>query len=84
MAAKAKENITVAIPKGEEKPEEIRVRIMLPKRESDDNPGVTVDQYEHVTISNEQGEQNIRVKRGEWVDVTIPTFMQLKNRYPNI
>lgn len=84
MAAKAKENITVAIPKGEEKPEEIRVRIMLPKRESDDNPGVTVDQYEHVTISNEQGEQNVRVKRGEWVDVTIPVFMQLKNRYPNI
>jgi hypothetical protein len=84
MAAKSKENITVAIPKGEEKPEEIRVRIMLPKRESDDNPGVTVDQYEHVTISNEQGEQNVRVKRGEWVDVTIPVFMQLKNRYPNI
>ena len=84
MAAKAKENITVAIPKGEEKPEEIRVRIMLPKRESDDNPGVTVDQYEHLTISNEQGEQNVRVKRGEWVDVTIPVFMQLKNRYPNI
>ena len=83
MAAK-KENITYAVPKPEEKPEEIRVRIMLPVREEDSAPGLNVDRFEHVTISNEQGEQTVYVKRGEWVDVTIPVFVQLRNRYPNI
>lgn len=65
-------------------PEETRVRIMLPKREGDDNPGLKVDQYEHVSISNEQGDFNVRVKRGEWVDVTVPVYILLKQRFPNI
>lgn len=76
--------ITVATPVQEATPTEPRVRIMLPKRESDDNPGIAVDQYEHVSISNENGDFNVRVKRGEWVDVTVPVFIQLKQRYPNI
>ena len=76
--------ITVAAPVQEATPTVPRVRIMLPKRESDDNPGITVDQYEHVSISNEYGDFNARVKRGEWVDVTVPVFIQLKQRYPNI
>ena len=80
----ATDPITVAVVEKEAKPEEPRVRIMIPKRESDDNPGVAVDQYEHVSISNETGDFNVRVKRGEWVDVTVPVFMLLKQRYPNI
>lgn len=84
MAAKKIEDYTVAIPPKEEKPEEVRVRIMLPMREEDTAPGLNVDHYEHVTISNETGDQTIYVKRGEWVDVTIPVFQQLRNRYPNI
>ena len=80
----ATDAITVAVDEKPEKIEEPRVRIMLPKRESDDNPGLTVDQYEHVSISNENGDFNVRVKRGEWVDVTVPVFMLLKQRYPNI
>lgn len=86
MAAKKPEFdvITTAVPKAEEKPEEVRVRIKLPAREDDNTPGVKVDLYEHVTIANELGEQNVRVKRGEYVDVTIPVFIQLKQRYSDI
>lgn len=78
------ENISFTVPPAPEKPQEVRVRIMLPKREEDDSPGVNVDQFEHVTISNEVGEQTIYVKRGEYVDVTIPVFTLLRQRYPNI
>jgi hypothetical protein len=61
----------------------VRVRIMIPLRESDAS-GVDVDQVEYLSISNEQGDNFIRIKRGEWVDVTPETFMLLKQRYPNI
>ena len=80
----ATDAITVAVSEKEPTPDVPRVRIMIPKRESDDNPGIVVDQYEHVSISNEEGDFNVRVKRGEWVDVTVPVFMLLKQRYPNI
>lgn len=84
MAAKMKVQDTFVVEPEQAAPQETRVRIMIPKREGDDNPGVTVDQYEHVSISNETGDFNVRVKRGEWVDVTVPVFMLLKQRYPNI
>ena len=84
MAAKEKENITIAVPRKEKKPEEIRVQIMIPMREEDESNGLNVDRYEHVTISNEQGENTTYIKRGEWVEVTLPVFEQLRNRYPKI
>lgn len=80
----AKKDITVTAAPKPEKPEEIRVRIMIPAREDDGVAGLNVDQFEHVTIANEEGENTVYVKRGEWVDVTIPVFTQLRNRYPNI
>ena len=79
-----KDSITVAVPVKEKTNDEVRVRILIPKRETDDTPGLTVDQYEHVSISNEEGDNFIRIKRGEPVDVTVPVFMLLKQRYPNI
>ena len=81
---KAFEDITIHAPAPEEKPEPIRVRIKLPLREDDTSPGVKVDHFEHVTISNEHGEETVYVKRGEYVDVTIPVFIQLKQRYTDI
>jgi len=60
------------------------VRIFIPKRENDDATGVAVDQFEHVSISNEQGDNFVRVKRGEYVDVTPEVFMMLKQRYANL
>jgi len=86
MAAKtqAVENITIFAEPQPEKPEEVRVRIKLPLREDDQSAGLNVDHYEHVTISNEMGENTVYVKRGEWVDVTIPVFTLLRQRYPDI
>ena len=84
MAKTVKDTITQAVPVPEEKPNEVRVRIKLPLREDDQTPGLNVDQYEHVTIANELGENTVYVKRGAWVDVTIPVFDQLRKRYPDI
>lgn len=57
-----------------------RVRIMLPMP-PETGSGMKIDPYEHVTIN---GEKPIYVKRGEYVDVTVPVFLQLRNKYPNI
>lgn len=76
------QTITVPVKKKDE--DEVRVRIFLPKRENDDATGVAVDQYEHVSISNEKGDNFIRIKRGEYVEVTPEVFALLKQRYPNL
>lgn len=58
--------------------------VFLPRLEEEGN-GVKVDQYEHVTIANEEGEQTWHVKRGVHVDVPVPVFIQLKQgRYPDL
>ena len=79
---KSRETVVVPVKPKEEK--ETRVRIIIPKRENDDATGVAVDQYEHVSISNEKGDNFVRIKRGEYVDVTPEVFMMLKQRYPNL
>lgn len=75
-------SMTVAVP-NTHKDEEPRVRIFLPLLD-DSGSGVAVDQYEHVSISNEKGDNFVRIKRGEYVDVTVPVFLILKQRYPNL
>jgi len=75
---------TIAVPVKKKDEDEVRVRIFLPKRENDDATGVAVDQFEHVSISNEKGDNFIRIKRGEYVDVTPEVFTLLKQRYPNL
>lgn len=59
------------------------VTIFLPKLE-DEGGGVKVDQYEHVTIANEEREWTYRVKRGERVDVPVPVFVVMKEKYPDL
>ena len=78
------DEMTAAIPVKEKMDNGPRVSIFLPSLEGDDSSGVVVDQYEHVTIANETGEQIVYVKRGEHVDVTVPVFMALKQKYPNL
>lgn len=78
------DNLTVAVAQKEEEQEVPRARIFLPRLEDSDGRGMTVDQYEHVSISNEVMEDNTRILRGEWVDVTVPVFMNLKEKYPNL
>lgn len=72
------DNITVSSPV-EVPVAEARVSIIIP-RNADDESGEKVDPFERVTIN---GESTI-IKRGERVDVTIPVFVQLRNKYPNL
>lgn len=55
------------------------VRVFLPLKE-DAQSDMAVDQTETVTING----VNTRIKRGEYVDVKVPVFMQLKQRFPSI
>lgn len=74
-----KNGITAAIPR-EEKTEELpRVRVFIPEVE-EVGTGLKIDHYEHVTINGE----TTLIRRGEYVDVTVPVFLQLRNKYPNI
>ena len=59
------------------------VRIFIPELESNNN-GMKVDQYEHVTIANQEKEDIYYVRRGEWMEVPVPVFLQLRERYPKI
>lgn len=62
------------------KPAEIpRVRVYLPPLE-EDSSGITVDQYEHVTVNGE----TTLIKRGEYVDIPVPVFTQLRQKFPHI
>lgn len=60
------------------------VPVFIPELENSGNNGLKVDQYEHVTIANEVKEDIFYVRRGEHVDVPVPVFLQLKERYPKI
>ena len=59
------------------------VTVYLPKLE-EEAAGIKVDQYEHVTIANEAREWTWYVKRGERVDVPVPVFVLLHDKYPDI
>ncbi len=88
MAVKEKvtalDPLTSAVARKEEAPDEPRVEIFLPELESEESNGIKVDQYEHVTISNETGDHVTYVKRGERVMVTVPVFIALKAKYPKL
>lgn len=75
-----KNSITAETPVVVNKDDTPRVMIRLPDPE-ESGSGMKVDPYEHVTIN---GELPVYVKRGEPVEVTVPVFLQLRNKYPNI
>ena len=81
--APAVESMTVAVPRKDTSYKGPYVRIILPKL-MDDGGDKKVDQFEHVSLANEEGEKVFYVKRGEWVDVPVPVFMALKARYPEL
>ena len=60
------------------------VPVFLPALEDSGSAGLKVDQYEHVTIANEEMEKTYYIHRGESVEVPVPVFMVLKEKYPNI
>ena len=55
------------------------VRIFLPLME-ESGAEVNIDQTENVIING----QVTQIRRGEYVDVKVPVFLQLKQRYPNL
>jgi len=55
------------------------VRVFLPLAE-ETGTEVTVDQTENVIINGKV----TQIRRGEYVDVKVPVFLQLKQRYPNL
>ena len=59
------------------------VSVYLPKLEEEGN-GIKVDQYERVTIANEEMEESYMVLRGEPVDIPVPVFVALKEKYPKL
>ena len=66
-----------------EEKKEKTVWIYLPKLEEEGN-GIKVDQYERVTIANEEGEKTYLVHRGERVEVPIQVFVVMKEKYPDL
>ena len=80
MATKLNDGITAVVEKKQVVDEVPRVRVMIPKS-IDSESGLKSDPYEHVTIN---GEPPVFIERGVWVDVTVPVYMQLRNRYQNI
>ena len=55
------------------------VRVFLPLLE-DTGTDTKVDQTETVLVNG----MVTQIRRGEYVDVKVPVFLQLKNKYPNL
>ena len=77
------DGLTIVQEVKEEKNKGPMVQIYLPKLEEEGN-GVKVDQYEHVTIANENKEETFYVKRGERVDVPVNVYVVMKEKYPDL
>ena len=85
MAARkpeAGEELTFVAPVKEEV-KEITVQVYLPKLE-EEGGGVKVDQYEHVTLANQDKEETFYIRRGERIDVPVRVFAVLKEKYPDL
>lgn len=55
------------------------VRVFIPLAQ-DQGSEIAIDQTETVVIN---GKVTL-IRRGEYVDVKVPVFLQLKQRYPNL
>ena len=78
------EDLTVQVEAKDESYKGPMVTVFIPALEDSGFEGLKVDQYEHVTIANEEKETCYKVLRGEPVQVPVPVFIQLKNRYPKL
>lgn len=76
------DSLTAAVPVVEQKDNTPRVRIFIPLLPGEEEPedGIKIDHYEHVTI---EGKTTL-VRRGEYVEVSVPVFLQLRNKYPKL
>ena len=74
-------DLTTEVKKEEKKYEGPRVPVRLPKLQNIAGSNATIDQYEHVTISNETGMEQYKVQRGTTVEVPVPVFIALYEKY---
>ena len=81
MANTAKKDELAAVTQIEE-PDTVvtKVQVFIPPLEEDNPNNVKVDQHEHVTING----VTTLIKRGEYVEVPVPVYIQLKNKFPGI
>ena len=80
MATTKTMDSTISVKKAEKKPDApvAKVSVFIPMSEEGD--GAKVDQNEYVTVNG----STTKIPRGRWADVTVPVFVQLRNRYPNL
>lgn len=76
--------ITTVVVKDAKKDDEPKVTVFLPELEDSGSAGLVIDQYEHVTLANEDKEEVFYIHRGEHVEVPIRVFVALKEKYPNL
>ena len=79
MANRKTDGITVEVAVQQANEQQATVRVFLPLME-DQESALEVDQTEYVTING----KTTAIKRGEYVDVPVPVFMQLRNKYPHL
>ena len=63
-----------------EKKEEPTVTVFLPLLDDAGGELGSVDQTVNVTVNGKV----TQIRRGEYVNVKIPVFLQLKNKFPNL
>lgn len=78
MATKNTDSLTAVTSAKKEQDNTPRVRIFIQEREQAGE--AAIDPYEHVTIDG----VTTLVRRGEWVSVPVPVYLQLRNRYPKL
>lgn len=76
----APDTLTAAVPVAAKQDDGPRVKIFIPEPPGSDDETVKIDHYEHVTIEG----RTTLVRRGEHVEVTVPVFLQLRNKYPKL
>ena len=79
-----KDQFTIESPEPAPKYDGPMVQVFIPELENTGSNGLKVDQYEHVSIANQEKEDIYYVRRGERVEVPVPVFLALKERYPKI
>lgn len=79
MANRKTDDITVEVAAPLPEEQKAAVRVFLPLLEDQDT-SMEIDQTEYVTING----KTTAIRRGEYVDVPVPVFMQLRNKYPHL
>jgi hypothetical protein len=80
MSSKHPDALTAVTSAAPEKDNTPRVRIFLNPREEETKEGVKIDQYEHVTIDG----KTTLLRRGEYLDIPVDVYLQLRNRFPHL